>query len=112
MKKGDKKLKEWYISSYGKNEDLKNRFIDLFNRPNKSEFELKTIEMLMKDAGINYLAFSYYDSMPETMLDIIDINTIKLESIYDRTIRIFDALNIKVYQKSDQKNYLTNILEL
>lgn len=108
----DKKLKEWYISSYGKNEDLKNRFIDLFNRPNKSEFELKTIEMLMKDAGINYLAFSYYDSMPETMLDIIDINTIKLESIYDRTIRIFDALNIKVYQKSDQKNYLTNILEL
>lgn len=108
-------VKNWFIDTYGVNEELKKRFIDLFNKENKLKIEEKLIDVLLKDRSINYLAFNYYSSMPECMLEIVDKESIGLDLIDNRIIRIFDALRIKTYNKSvnsKNKTYLTNMLIL
>lgn len=112
-KEVSKQIEDWYINEYGVNEDLKQRFRDFFNKPNKTTQEKKVYQALLNDKCINYLAYSYYSSMPESMNDIVDINRIKLETVENRIIRIFDALRIKIYQKSiksKSKNFRTNFL--
>ena len=110
-KKRQKAAVDWYIKSYGLNDDLKNRFHDLFYKKEKSDLDIKLINVLFKDMNINYLAFSYYSSMPETMLDLVNADKMLLDSIDDRLVRVFDALGIKVYQRNDL-NFITNIIEV
>lgn len=112
-KEVSKQIEEWYINEYGVNEDLKQRFRDFFNKSNKSNQEKKVYQALLSDKSIGYLAYSYYSSMPESMKDIVDVDNIKLETVENRIIRIFDALRIKTYQKSiksESKNFRTNFL--
>lgn len=93
-------VKEWYIETYGINEELKTRFTAFFNKSNKSKEEEAVFNSLINDLSINYISTSYYDTMPECLIDIIDTDTIKRNTIEYRTTRIFDALKIKTYNKS------------
>lgn len=105
-------ISNWYIETYGLNEDLKERFTNLFELKNKNNDEKKLINKLIEDKGISYLAFNYYSSMPETMLCLVDTDSLRLKTIDDRMARILDALRFKVYSKSNNKKYATNILTI
>lgn len=105
-------VSSWYIETYGKNDDLKERFTNLFNLENKTDSDMKLINKLIEDKGISYLAFNYYSSMPESMLCLVDTDSLRLKTIDDRMSRILDALRFKVYSKSNNKKYSTNILTI
>lgn len=111
----EKEKVRWFIHSYGVNEELKQRFENFFYKTNKSKFEKELYNTLLKNMSIGYLGFSFYSTMPECMIDLVDCNKLRTESIDGRVSRILEALRLKVYHKttnSKKKVYLTNIIVL
>lgn len=101
-------LKEWYINTYGVNEELKRRFKNLFENTKENA---KIINKLIEDEGISYISIDFYKNMPECLLPLINFRKIKLHAIDDRITRIIEALRFNVYNKSaTSKTCVTNIL--
>lgn len=101
-------VKTWYIETYGHNEELKTRFVNLFE--NKKENK-SLISKLIDDMGISYIAIEFYKTLPECLLPLINFERIKSHAIDDRTVRIIEALRFRVYNKvPTSKTCTTNIL--
>lgn len=109
-------LNTYFLDTYGKdNPDFRDRLEKFFNKKKKTKDEESLLEVLYKDKAINRLAFSYYESMPESMMPLVDFDSLRLSVIDDRIARYIEALRLKVYKKSvnaKSKLYRTNIIKL